>query len=136
MLKTILTNWLIPAIILVTALFAAYFFGAGWAGVIVAALFCLTLVWAIFAVLREQRKQYRESRISRTQMIRSVLFQIVGILLAVALASLLGRWVAEFATQQMSNGLIKFIAGMITSLLAGMGVGFLVKQTWSRLAKS
>ena len=52
------------------------------------------------------------------------------------LASLLGRWAAEAATQQIANGLIKFIAGMMIGLLAGMGVGFLVKQMWGRLADS
>jgi hypothetical protein len=134
MLKTILNNWLIPAILLIVTLLAAYFFGDGWAGVIVAALFCVTLAGAILVILQEQRKLYRENRISRAKLIRNALFQIAGILLAMALASLLGRWLAEAATQQISNGLIKFIAGMILGLLAGMGVGFLVKQMWGRLA--
>ena len=136
MLKTILINWLIPAIVLIVTLFAAYFFGAGSAGVIVAVLFCLTLAGAFFAILQEQRKQYQENRISRSQLVRNVLFQIAEILLAAALASVLGRWIAEFATQQISNGLIKFIAGMTIGLLAGMGVGFLVKRTWGRLVKA
>ena len=136
MLKTILNNWLIPAILLIVTLLAAYFFGAGWAGVMVAALFCLTLTGAILVILQEQRKLYRENRISRAKLIRNALFQIMGILLAMALASLLGRWIADVATQQISNGLIKFIAGMMIGLLAGMGVGFLVKQMWGRLANS
>ena len=136
MFKTILSNWLIPALILIALLFTAYFFGAGWAGVMVAVLFCATLAWAIFAILQEQRKQYRENRISRSQLVRNALFQIGGITLAMALASLLGRWAAEALTQQIANGLIKFIAGMVIGLLAGMGVGFLVKQMWGRLAKA
>ena len=135
MLRTILNNWLIPAILLIVTLLAAYFFGAGWAGVMVTVLFCVTLTGAIFIILQEQGKQYRESRISRSQLVRNALFQIAGILLAMALASLLGRWVADAATQQISNGLIKFIAGMVIGLLAGMGVGFLVKQMWGRLAR-
>ena len=136
MLKTILNNWLIPAVILIVTLLAAYFFGAGWAGVMVAALFCLTLTGAIFVILREQRKLYREKRISRIQLVRNVLFQVAGVLLAMALASVLGRWIVDAATQQISNGLIKFITGMVVGLLAGMGVGFLVKQMWGRLADS
>ena len=136
MLKTILNNWLIPAVLLIGTLLAAYFFGAGRAGVMVAVLFCVTLTGAILVILQEQRKLYRERRISRTQLARNALFQIAGILLAMALASLLGRWLADAAMQQISNGFIKFIAGVITGLLAGMGVGFLVKQLWGRLASS
>ena len=136
MLKTILNNWLIPASLLTVTLLTAYFFGAGWAGVMAAVLFCVTLTGAILVILQEQRKLYRENRISRAKLLRNTLFQIAGILLAMALASLLGRWIVEAATQQMSNGLIKFITGMVIGLLAGMGVGFLVKQMWGRLTNA
>jgi len=51
------------------------------------------------------------------------------------LAGLLGRSVAAMATQQMGNGLFKVIAGILVGLLAGIGVGFVVKQTWGRLVK-
>ena len=135
MLKTILSNWIIPASILIVILFAAYFFGAGWAGLIVVILFCLTLSCAVFTILQEQGTRYRENRISRSQLLRNVLFQVGGILLAMTLASLLGRWIADAATQPISNGLIRFIAGMIVGLLAGMGVGYLVKQMWGLLAR-
>ena len=133
MIKNILSNWLIPASVLVLTLLAAFFFGGGWAGVIVACLFCITLGMAISAIVAEQKKAYREKRITRTRMILNVLSEITLILLAMTSAALLGRWIAEIATQQIGNQLIRFIAGMVISLLAGMGVGFLVKQTWGRL---
>ena len=136
MLKTVLSNWIIPAIILIVLLFAMYFFGAGWAGLLVVLLFCLSLAWTVFTILQEQGKLYRGKRISRSQVVRNALFQIAGVLLAMALASVLGRWLAEAATQQISNGLIRFIAGMVVGLLAGMGVGYLVKQMWGRLSDS
>ena len=135
MLKTILSNWLIPAMVLIIVLFAAYFFGAGWAGVIVITMFCFTLAMAIFSVLQEQTKSYREKRIGRTKLALNVLAEILVILLAMSLAALLGRYIAEIATEQISNGLAKFIAGMVIGLLAGMGVGFLVRRTWVRLAE-
>ena len=134
MLKTILSNWLIPAIVLIIVLVAAYFFGAGWAGVIVVTIFGFTLAMAIFSVLQEQTKSYREKRIGRTKLALNVLGEILVILLAMTLAALLGSYIAEIATEPISNGLAKFIVGMVTGLLAGMGVGFLVKRTWSRLA--
>ena len=136
MLKTILSNWLIPAMVLIVVLFAAYFFGAGWAGVIDVTIFCFTLAMAIFSVLQEQTKSYREKRIGRTKLVLNVLGEILVVLLAMTLAALLGRYIAEIATAPISNGLTKFIVGMVIGLLAGMGVGFLVKRTWSRLAGS
>jgi hypothetical protein len=135
MLKTILGNWLIPAIALMLALLAALFFGSGWAGVIVVTIFCFALAMAIFSVLQKQKSSYREKRISRTKLVLNVLYEILVILLAMTLAALLGRYISEVVTAPISHGLTKFIMGMVISLLAGMGVGFLVKRTWGRLAK-
>ena len=136
MLKTVLGNWFFPAIALILALFAAFFFAPSWAGVISAILFFIILAMAIFSILQNQMKQYREKRISRTRLSFNVLSEIVMILVAMILASLLGRYVAEIATEPIVNGLTKFIAGIVIGLLAGMSVGFLVKRTWSRLTKA
>jgi len=38
------------------------------------------------------------------------------------------RYIAEIATQQITNDLTKLIAGILIGLLAGMGVGLLVKR--------
>ena len=136
MLKTILSNWLMPALVLIVLLFAAYFFGAGPAGVIVGILFCLTLAMAIFSILQKQKKLYREKRISRTRLALNLLAEIMMILVGMILAGWLGRYFAEIATAHISNDLTKLIAGMVIGLLAGMGVGFLVKRTWGRLAEA
>ena len=135
MLKTILSNWLIPAIVLMVVLFAAYFFGDGPAGAVVGILFCLTLAMAIFSILQKQKKLYREERISRTRLALNLLAEVMIILVGMILAGLLGRYFAEIATAQISHDLTKLIAGMVIGLLGGMSVGFLVKQMWSRLAK-
>ena len=136
MLKTLLSNWLIPAIVLIVALFAAFFFGTGWAGVIVLVILGLILVMAIVFILQGQKNLYREKRISRAKLVRNVLFEVTVILVAMLLAALLGRYIADIATAQVSHGLMKFMLGILIGLLAGMGVGFVVKQTWGRLAKA
>ena len=136
MLKTIPSNWLIPAIVLIVVLFVAYFFGAGLAGVIVGILFCLTLAMAIFSMLQKQKKLYREERISRTRLALNLLAEVVIILVGMILAGLLGRYFAEIATAHISHDLTKFIAGMVIGLLAGMAVGFFMKRLWGRLTNS
>ena len=134
MIRNIVGNWLVPTSVLALTLLAAFFIGRGWAGVIVARLFCMTLGLAISAIVAEQKKAYREKHITRTKLVLNVLSEITLILLAMLSAALLGRWIADIATQQIGNQLIRFIAGMVMGLLAGMGVGFLVKQAWGRLA--
>ena len=136
MLKTILSNWLIPAIAITFLLLAVSFFVPGWARVITGIIFSFILGIAILPAVGRQRKLYRENRISRAVLARNVLYEVMGILLAMALAFLLGRYVLEIATEQISNVLIKFVAGVAISLLAGMGAGFLVKRAWSRLGIS
>ena len=129
MLKTILTSWLIPAIVITFVLLAASLFVPGWAGVVAGVILFLILAVAIFSVVQNQMKMYREKRISRSQMARNVLYDVVGILLAMIFASMIGRYATEIATQQIGHTLPGFAAGIVVSLLAGMGVGFLVKRT-------
>jgi len=130
MLKTILTNWLIPAMVITFVLLAASLFVPGWAGVIAGVILFLILTVAILSVVQNQMKMYREKRISRSQMARNVLYDVVGILLAMLFASMIGRFATEIATQQIGQTLPGFAAGIVVSLLAGMSVGFLVKRTW------
>ena len=129
MLKTILTNWLIPAIVITFVLLAASLFVPGWAGVIAGVILFLILSVAILSVVQNQMKMYREKRISRSQMARNVLYEVVGILLAMIFASMIGRYATEIATQQIGQTLPGFAAGIVVSLFAGMSVGFLVKRT-------
>ena len=124
------------AIALILALFVAVFFAPGWAGVIVGIIFFLSLAMAIFFAVQKQTKLYREKHISRTNLALNFLYEIIGILLAMAFAGLLGRYIVEIATDQISNGSIKLLAGIIIGLLAGIGMGVLVTRTWGRLVKT
>jgi hypothetical protein len=51
------------------------------------------------------------------------------------LAGVSGRAIAGMATQPIGDGLFKVIAGIVIGLLAGVGIGFLVRRTWGRLVK-
>ncbi|HXQ37343.1 MAG TPA: hypothetical protein VN843_25260 [Anaerolineales bacterium] len=135
MFKTILSNWLIPAIALTFVWLAVALFAPGWVGLTAGILIFLIVAMALFGVVQKQTKLYREKRINRITLVRNVLYEVMGILLAMIVAFVIGRYITEIATEQIGNGLIRFIAAIVISLLAGMSVGFLVKQTWSRLAK-
>ena len=135
MLKTILSNWLIPAIVLILALFVAYLFAPGWAGVLAGIIFFSILAVAIFSVVQNQMKLYGEKRINRARLARNIFYEVMGILLTMIMAALVGRFVTEFAMQQIGYTLMGFAAGILFGLLAAMSLGFFVKQMWSRLAK-
>jgi len=136
MLKTILTNWLIPAIAITFVLLAASFFLPGWVGAIAGIMIFIIAAMSLFGVLRNEVNLYREQRISRNGLIRNVFFEAIGILFAIILAFLVGRYVIEIATGRIDNSLVRFAAGIVIGLLTGMGVGFLVNRTWGQLARS
>jgi len=120
--------------ILLTLLVLAWRFP--WAGLRLGIIFLLfSLVTGSLAVIEKHRQAYRQEEITRGVFIRNAVLEITGILLAMTLAALLGRPLATSATQGIGNGLLRAIAGIVVGLLAGLGIGFVVKQTWGRLVK-
>jgi uncharacterized protein YacL len=88
------------------------------------------------AVLEKHREAYRQGKIARRVFIRNVLLEGTGILLAMLLAGLLGRYMAAIATRQIDNGLVRVIAGIVVGMLVGMGVGTFARKTWGRVTKA
>src|SRR6476620_4288247 len=120
--------------ILLTLLVLAWRFP--WAGLRLGIIFLLfSLVTGSLAVIEKHRQAYRQEEITRGVFIRNAVLETTGILLAMTLAALLGRPLATSATQGIGNGLLRAIAGIVVGLLAGLGIGFVVKQTWGRLVK-
>ena len=58
----------------------------------------VALLSSIVSVTKNQLYAYRERKISRAIFAYNVVFEIFGILLAMTLAGLLGRYIAEIAT--------------------------------------
>jgi len=94
------------------------------------------LAAAISSIFKKHRDAYCQDKITRGVFIRNVFLEIFGILLAMTLAGLLGKYLAQMATEPINNELTKLITAIVIGLLAGMGVGVLVNRTWGRLAKS
>ena len=117
-------------------LLIALLFAPGWAGVITGLALIFSFAIAMFFVVQKQMKLYREKPTSRVKLARNVLFESMGIVFAMILAGLLGRTIALIGTAQISHDLTKLIAGIVIALLAGMGVGFLVKRTWGLWVKT
>ena len=120
---------------LLTLLILAWLFpAAGWKLGIVFLLF--TLVTASLAALERHKKAYRAGRLTRVLFLRNGALEVLGILLGMTMAGLIGRPLAALATQQIEAGLLRIIAGIAMGLLAGIGIGFIVRGTWGRLVKA
>jgi hypothetical protein len=121
-------------LVLITLLVLSWRFpGAGLRLGIVFLLF--SLVTGNLAVIQKHKKAYQQGNITRVVFIRNVVLEILGMLLSMSLAGLLGRQAAAMATRHIDDGLIRLIAGLLVGLLAGIAIGFVVRQTWGRLVK-
>jgi len=135
-LTLILAYWPVLSIVLILMLFAVFFFVPGWAGVTAGIVFSLSVAMTIFSVVQKQKNLFREKPTSGIKLVRNVLFEIIGILIAMVLAGLLGRYIAQVATQQISNDLIKFVVGIATGLLVGIGIGVVMQRISGRFIKT
>jgi len=132
MLTVILTYWRILSIVLIFALFAVFFFAPNWASVMAVTAFFLSLTVAIFSVVDKQMEHYQDGPTDRIMLMRKIFFEIMGVMLAIILAGLCGPYIAKITTGQINNDLTRLFAAILISLLAGMGIGVLVKWVWAR----
>ncbi len=135
-MTTVFKNYrtLISVALLLVVLFFARLFPA--AGLILGVTFLLfSLIIASLAVIGKHREAYRQGQITRAIFIRNIFVEILGVLIAMALAVLLGRYIAQIATEHINNALTKFIAGILIGVLVGIGVSILVKHAWGRIVK-
>jgi hypothetical protein len=120
---------LLPALLVLAWLFPS-------TGLLLGIIFLLLSFFiASFAVLEKHKEAYRQGKITRGLFIRNTFLEITGILLAMVLAGLLGRYMAEIATRHINSDLTRVIAGITIGLLVGLGVGTLTKKTWGHFAK-
>ncbi|MCC6298616.1 MAG: hypothetical protein IT314_04920 [Anaerolineales bacterium] len=91
---------------------------------------------AVVSIFKKHREIYLQGKITRGMFVRNVSVEILGILLAMALAGLLGRYLAQIAMKQIHDVLIEFIVGITVGLLAGMGVGVLVEAHMGTVSKN
>ena len=100
------------------------------------ALLFFSFIIASLTVVKKHRRSYLQGRISHRMFLHNTTLEIFGILLAMTLAGLFGRYAAQAATAQIGHELTKLIAGIAIALLAGTSAGLLVKRTWGRLTKA
>lgn len=126
---------LIPFLLLLVLLLSMWLLPSA-TSVLGIALIAISLSIAVFSILRKHRTAYLQGRLTRAALVRNTFLDVSGILLAVALAGLLGRYVVGLVTRPISNDLARLIAGILLGLLVGIGVGLLVNRAWGRFVKT
>ena len=99
-------------------------------------LIVISLSIALFSIFRKHRTAYQQGRLTRAAFVRNMFLDVFGILLAMALAVLLGSYLAGLVTLPISSDSTRLLAGIIVALPVGLGVGFFVNWTWGRLIKT
>lgn len=100
------------------------------------ALIVISLSLALFSVFKKHHTAYLQGKLTRAVFLHNTFLDMFGILLAVVLAGLLGRYLAEMVTQPIGNDTAKVIIGIIIGLLVGIGAGLLVNRTWGYFVKA
>src|SRR5215207_1913573 len=103
----------ILCVALLLALIAIFFLAPTQAGAAVSIALFISFAIALVSAVQKQLQLFREKPTSRFKLVLNVLLEIMGILLAMVLAGLLGRYIAQLGTTQISNGLTKLVAGTV-----------------------
>ena len=99
-------------------------------------LIVISLSIAIFSFFKKHRTAYLQGRLTRLGFARNVFLDVFGILLAMTIAALLGKYLAELVAQQIDSALLRLVTGMLVGVVIGIGVGLFVRQLWGRFVKT
>lgn len=86
-------------------------------------------------IVKKHREANYQGRLMYNILLRAILLEIFILLLAMTLAALLGRNLAEIAIQHLGNDLAKLITGIAIGLLVGIVVGLMIKRVSSHFVK-
>jgi tellurite resistance protein TehA-like permease len=101
---------------------------------------CLGLGLAIFATVRADYQPYKQGLIPRRSFVRSLVIDLVGLLLSTLAAISAASWAGSAAARAVweAAGLlwVALLVSLTAGLAAGLGAGALVRFLWGRLFRS
>ncbi len=135
MLTFLESRWPLISIFLLLVLLAALVFFPPAAGTLAIVILLLSVGMSIFLVVNRQIRAYCENKIDRAVLARNIFVEIVGILLAIVLALFFAQLAIRMIASLVGGGWLSIVIALLTAILVGMGVNWLIKVTWGRLAK-
>jgi len=135
MFANLLRYWTPLSIILILVLFAGAFFVPVWANAIALAVVLLSLSIAAYSIVHKHIRLHQGKPTNKIKTARNILLEMTGILLAMLMAGLLGRYGVGTITGQIDNELMKLIVGIIMGMLIGLTTGVVIQRAWGRLVE-
>jgi hypothetical protein len=104
--------------------------------------FILAMVLLLFGlaitgipIAQKHRRAYLRGQTTKATCLRNILLEYNCVLCAMAVAGLLGRTIAELATGQVSDGTLRFVAGLLIALSVGIVVGIFARRAWVKILR-
>ena len=135
MLTWLNKHFAVIALLLIVVLLAAAWFVPTTARVLSMVLLAFIFSVTTGMIVQRSREGYLQGKLSRPVFLRSVALEITGVLLAMLLAAWIGNQIASLATGQITDALMRFVAGVLVAFLAGIGIGIFVKKAWNHVLK-
>jgi hypothetical protein len=87
-----------------------------------------SFVIASIVVVARNRHSYEQGKLTHRAFVKSNIFDVLSILLAMVSAGLLSRYIAQIMIASLASALARTGVVIVLSLLAGVGIGLLVKR--------
>ncbi len=129
-------HWHVISVLLLLILLAGLIFSPALTGILARLVLVLGLGMAVAFIIRGQVQAYGEGKIDRAMMFRSVFFEVLGLLITIALSIFLVQVIVGIANPLIGGGWLGIGITIALSLLVGLGAAWLVKVTWGRLTKA
>jgi hypothetical protein len=94
------------------------------------------LVATGYTIIRKYRKSYQQGNLPLSTCIRNSGLEIAVVLLAMIMASVVGRYLSTLASGGMNSTPQRLLTGIGIGLLAGWAVGLFAKQATGRLIRN
>ncbi len=133
MLTFLESHWPYISILLLLVLLTALLFVPFIAGAFSIAMLVLSTGMATVFTMNKQIQAYHKEPVDRAAMFRNIFFEVLGLLITVALAIFLVQVIVGIATPLIGGGWLGIGITIALSLLVGLGAAWLVKVTWRRL---
>jgi uncharacterized membrane protein len=143
MLKTFEKRWPFIVIIFLIALLISIFIWPTTTQAFVWILILISTGMAISFTVRRRVEAYRQKRIDRTALLRSISLDILGILITIFAAALIAGKVGQYLGQAAgmaaesarsgTGSVVGILVGLLTGVLIGLGVAVLVQRIFDFL---
>ena len=114
------------ALILITMLVLTWLYPSS-RGIIEGTFLFVSLALASLVVVAKNREAYRQGKLRGRAFVGHSLFDVFSILLAMVAAGLLANSIAQMMNVQLGSHIISILTVIAVSLLAGMGIGVLMR---------